>query len=207
MYYRKRKNFKSKKTKKPFRSYRRRFLRHNPMVEKKHIDRLASFNVTNLGTINVLTDVLNQGAGETQRIGDSIYALYLFLKLKVTLTTGSTYDNIRVIIVRDTMGVNAPVVTDILDGGQLGGGFAPLAQYNHFYLSRWRRLYDRVHKISDGGGQSLVIQRTIPIYSKLDFIGASTFKNQVYILLVSDESNILALPSCTYSTRLLYTDR
>lgn len=196
---------KKKVTKKSNRNYsKRNYVSYR--IEKKHLDKVNNASITNLGNLFVLTDVTTIGSGDTQRIGDQIYGLYIFLKLKLSLTTGASFDNVRVIIFRDTMGVNAPIVSDVLEGGQLGGGFAPLAQYNHYNISRYQFMYDKIHRISLGNGESNIVSRTIPIYKKIEFIGASTFKNQIYMILVSDESNILTLPSAAYTTRLFYTD-
>jgi len=173
-------------------------------VETKHYDRVNTVAVTQTGTLQLLSGVITQGVDDSQRIGDTIFARYLNLKLILLLS--SQRDNVRIIIFKDIQGYNSPTVSDVLEPGQTGSGYAPIAQYNHYFMSRFKILYDKTYRLNVGANQTVSINRWIPIRSNLHYVGGATFKNQIWMLLITDESNILQLPVCNYVTRLSYND-
>lgn len=187
----------------------RQILNYNPMArmpEVKHYDVFNSTNMGQTGAITLLSNVTTQGTGDNQRVGDNIFLTDMLIQGCIIKNPGSTYDHCRLLIVQDLQGYNTPAVSDVLESAYLGSGFAPFAPFNHYYSQRFRILKDSILNISTY--KDVVSFRwRLRIAAKTSFIGASTFKNQIYILLVSDEANILQLPYTNYVSRIWYTDQ
>jgi len=177
-----------------------------PKPENKHYDTFGTVTITQNGTLSLLSGVTSQGVQDVQRIGDSIYASSIFIKLSFITNPSASYDNIRIIFLKDLQGYNAPSVVDILEVGTLGSGFAPFSQYNHYLMSRFKIISDRIYNLNTGYKKSMALSKYVSVKSKIQFIGGSTFKNQIYMLLVGDNSNVLQLPICNFVARIIYND-
>lgn len=195
-----------RRLKRPSRVYKKRPRVSAYQPEFKHIDRFNTTTVTQTGSLDLLTGVTTQGTDDTQRIGDTIHAYSLMVRLAIIRNTASNYDNVRIMLVQDLQGTNAPIVTQILEPGFLGGGFAPFAPRNHYYLNRFRILFDRTVTLSLNMGVSKNFKHYMRINRRLEFIGASTFTGQVYLLVAGDNPNVLQLPIINWVTRLTYYD-
>jgi len=174
--------------------------------ENKHFDVNISQSSATTGTLTLLSAV-GQGVDDTQRVGNTLYLRTLFLVTQIGLNLAATSQSIRLIILIDKQGYNAPSVGDVIEPALLGGGLAPISQYNHYYMSRFKILYDKTLKVSTGYGENLIWKRTIPLRVNSHYIGTSTtFKNQIYILHFSNETNNLQLPLLNASARIIYND-
>ena len=177
-----------------------------PPPEVKHFDVSLSQNVLVNGTLNRLTSIA-QGVDDTQRIGNVLYLRSVYLNYTLNMNSSSTYDNVRVIVLCDKQGYNTPGVVDIVEPGNVGGNLAPISQYNHYYLQRFRILYDKIHTLSLGKTESIIVKRMIKLGFRSHFIGAgTTFANQVYILVLGSNTNILQLPVMNTVSRIIYND-
>jgi len=200
-----------KKTTKRRKLYKKRPMKYRryrsmPKPENKHYDVNLSQNVVTAGTLTLLSNI-GQGVDDTQRVGNTLHLRSLFLNILVKQNAVSLTDNVRIMIVRDKQNYNTPAISDILEPGVLGAGLAPLAHYNHYYMSRFKVLYDKIFSISTGGGESFHIKKWIPLFCDSHYIGASTvFKNQIYLVHVGDNTNVLALPTINTSARIIYQD-
>jgi hypothetical protein len=195
---------KYKKTRKGFR--RRRATVGARIPENKHFDVNLSQNCTSSGTLN-LVSAITQGVDDTQRLGNTLYLKTLFLTTKLVLSSNSTHDEIRLIVLIDRQGYNTPAIFDIVEPALMGTSLSTISQYNHYYMSRFKILYDKTLKLSSGFSENLIWRRTIPLRVASHYIGATTtFKNQIYVLHFSGQSNILAYPNISIGTRIIYTD-
>jgi len=201
---------------KKMRTKRRKLYKKRPMgyrtfkrvarPENKHFDVGLSQGSLNTGTLNLLTGI-GQGVDDTQRVGNTLHLRSLYLSVVAKQNTISTIDTVRILVVRDRQNYNVPSVIDILESGAVGGGLAPLAQYNHYYMSRFKILFDRTFTLTSGGAEAYTFKKWIPIFSDSHYIGASTvFKNQIYLLHISDNGNILSMPVINISARIIYQD-
>lgn len=196
-----------RRSKKPSRVYRKRRSLPPYQPELKHLDRYNTFNLSQSGNLVTLSDVTVKGTDDTQRIGDNVHGFSVYLRFSLIRSASSDYDNIRFIIFQDMMGTNIPSVNQILEPAYVSTAFAPFASKNHFYLSRFRIFMDRTVSMSVNTG----IVKNFKLYRKLnglkvEFIGGSTFKNQVYLLVIADTPNLLALPQIRYTSRFVYYD-
>lgn len=202
VYMNKKKTFKKsyRKFKKPKR------LIMSKMPENKHFDVNISQSITQAGTLNLLSQI-GQGVDDTQRIGNTLYLKSLFMNVSIVQNAGSTIDNVRLMVVVDRQGFNAPAVNSVLEPALLTSTLAPLSQYNHYYMSRYKVIYDRTLKLSTGFSETLIYKKYIPLKFASHYIGAATtFKNQVYLLHIGDNPNVLALPVLNVACRIIYTD-
>jgi len=199
-----------KKTKKT-KSYKKRpsryrYYRSVSKPENKHYDINLSQNVTSGGTVTLISNI-GQGVDDTQRIGNTLHLRSLYLNLLIKQTNTSVEDTVRVIVLRDRQNYNTPSINDILEPGVLSTGLASLAQYNHYYMSRFKIIYDKIFTITPGGGEVIRIKKWLPLFCDSHYIGASTvFKNQIYLVTVGDNTNILTLPTMNCSARIIYRD-
>jgi hypothetical protein len=106
------------------------------------------------------------------------------------------------------MGVNSPVVSDVLEAALVGTSFTNVAPYVWDYRKRFRVLKDHsYHLVKDSNSMLYNARFRVKLGFKSYNIGASTtFKNHVYLLMIGTEANVLNLSNITYNTRLVYTD-
>lgn len=174
--------------------------------ELKKYDTYVSGQVDYNGKITLL-DSPSQGTGSTNRIGNSIVIRSIEFSGSVTLQGTSQFDTLRQILVLDNMGVNAPAISEILDATVIGSSSAIVALRNNGYMPRFKFYFDKLHKVTTGGGQQVTWKRVLNnINLTCYFIGASTFKNMLYLLEISNEANILNAPLAYTGVRIYYTD-
>ena len=174
-------------------------------IELKKYDTYIAGNISYNGSLASI-DLPTQGTGSTNRVGNQITIRKLEVRGTISLQGTSTFDTVRIMFLVDTMGVNAPVIGDILDGTVLGSSSAVVALSNHGYAPRFKILYDKLHTISSGQGQQKMITFTLPMNLVSYFVGASTFKNALYNVLISNEGNVLNYPLVYLGIRLHFSD-
>ncbi len=174
-------------------------------MELKKYDTYVSGQVDYNGKITLL-DSPSQGTGSTNRIGNSIIIRKIEFFGVVTLQGTSNFDTLRQILVLDNMGVNAPAIAEILDATVIGSASAIVALRNNGYMPRFKFYFDHMKKVTTGGGQQVVWKKTLNMNLACYFVGASTFKNMLYLLEVSNEANILNAPLAYTGVRIYFTD-
>lgn len=177
-------------------------------VEVKYFDQYQiSTSVPATGTLTNISDI-TRGDEVTQRIGNQVLLKEIQFRVGMYLNANATQTALRIIVLQDTFGTNAPAVSDVLETAFLGSYYSEVAPYYWDYRKRFRILKDEVTYLCKQSGKSGVAKQfTIKLGFNSQHIGASTtFKNQVYLLLVSNESNALNLPVINIHSRLLYTD-
>lgn len=174
--------------------------------EHKHYDVFNTHSIISTGTLTLLSGVTTLGADDNQRIADTIYVTSLYLRMTLSRSTTSDYDNIRIIVLQDLMGYNVPAVNDIMEPFPMGTAYAPSAQRNHYYLSRFRILWDTTVTMTLNLGVGKHLKKNIRVNRRLEYVGASTFKNQIWLLTIGDNNNALTLPIIKTASRIIYTD-
>jgi len=159
------------------------------------------------GNIYNITDV-TRGVEVTQRIGNELFLKKIEFRISASLNSNVTKASIRYLILVDKMGYNAPSVTDILDAGLVGTSYSDIAPYHWDYKRRFVIRKDVVLSLTKGGTNEYLARRfTIPLNFRANYIGASTtFKNQVYLVIIGSETNVLNISSFQYHSRLYYSD-
>lgn len=184
-----------------------RTLNSQKRVEHKYFDQITSASVTTAGNIINISDI-TRGVEVTQRVGNQVLLKYIDLRLAYYLNTNTDQSMVRVILLIDTMGVNAPVVSDVLDSGLVGSGYTNIAPYNWDLRKRFIIKKDLTLNLCKNSETfSRVLSMRVPLNVTSYNIGASTtYKNQVYILFIGTESNTLNLSTFQYHSRLVFTD-
>lgn len=176
-------------------------------AEMKYFDQITSASVTTAGNIINITDV-TRGTDPTQRIGNEVFLHHMDFSTAYYINSNVDQAMIRVIVLLDTMGVNAPIVSDVLDSGLVGSGYTNIAPYNWDLRKRFVIKKDlTVHLNKSASTSSRIIKFRVPLKIKSYNIGASTtYKNQIYILFIGTESNTLNLSTFQFHSRLHFTD-
>lgn len=176
--------------------------------ETKYFDQTYALNPTHSGHLQNLSDI-TRGNEVTQRIGNEVFLKSIEFRMNFRLNTEYVTDTcIRYIVFIDTMGYNAPQVSDLLESGLLGTEYTTISPYYWEYRKRFIIKRDEVVPLVMGA-TSQVVQRQfkVPLNLRSYNIGAATtFKNHVYILIVGNESNSVHLSTIIYNSRLLFTD-
>lgn len=175
-------------------------------VEIKYFDQFSSASLTAAGTLANISDV-TRGAEVTQRVGNQITFKGIEVRFSATINGAATSTAVRMLLFLDTMGVNAPNVGDVLDSTFLGSTYSQVAPYYWDYRKRFVMLKDETTYVNKESNASCFyhVKHKLNVISQ-NIGSATTFKNQIYLLLVSNEPNVLALPTFWYTTRLTYTD-
>jgi len=177
-------------------------------VEIKYFDQYQiSTSVTAAGTITNISDI-TRGNDVTQRIGNQVTLKEIEFRVGMYINANATQTALRIVVIQDTFGTNAPSVSDILETAFLGSYYSEVAPIYWDYRKRFRILKDDVTYLCKSANTSGVAKHfTVKLGFNSQHIGSSTtFKNQVYLLLVSNESNALNLPVINIHSRLLFTD-
>jgi hypothetical protein len=180
----------------------------NKHVEVKYFDQYQiSTNVTASGTITNISDI-TRGNDVTQRIGNQVTLKEIHFRQGLYLNANATQTAVRVLVVLDTFGTNAPSVSDVLETAFLSSVYSEIAPYYWDYRKRFRILHDDVTYLCKSSSASGVYKQWVnKLNLESQHIGSSTtFKNQIYLILVSNESNVLNLPVINIHSRLLFTD-
>ena len=177
------------------------------MPELKYFEQYGSGQISVAGNIVNISDI-TQGVDVIQRVGQQVKFSHAELKLHITIQGTATPEINRVMLVLDTQGFNAPGVSDILEGIFSGSAWMPIATTNWNYKRRFRILYDQAFSMNNAAYQNVVVHKKVSLKNIVaNYIGASTtFKNQVYLLFMTSESNVLALPNYYWTWRLYFHD-
>jgi len=176
-------------------------------VELKYFDQTIANNPTTAGNIANISDI-TRGQDVTQRIGNEVYLHRIEFRVSASLNPNVTKAAVRYIVLVDRMGYNAPAISDVLESGLLGTVYTDISPYVWDYRKRFTVLKDEVLSLTKGGPNEYLTRHFV---LKLGFksfnIGAATtFKNQLYILIVGAETNVLNLSTFQYNSRLIFTD-
>jgi len=173
----------------------------------KYFDQSLQLGAVTSGNLYNISDV-TRGDEVTQRIGNEIFLKKIEFRISASLNSNVTKASIRYLILIDKMGYNAPVVTDILDAGLVGTSYSDIAPYYWDYKRRFVIRRDVVLSLTKGGVNEYLARRfSIPLNLRANYIGsATTFKNQVYLLIIGSETNVLNISSFQYHSRLHFTD-
>lgn len=176
-------------------------------VELKYFDQTIANNPTTSGNIANISDI-TRGQDVTQRIGNEVYLHRIEFRCSASLNPNITKAAVRYIILVDRMGYNAPAISDVLESGLLGTVYTDISPYVWDYRKRFTVLKDEVLSLTKGGPNEYLTRHfTLKLGFKSFNIGAATtFKNQLYILIVGAETNVLNLSTFQYSSRLIFTD-
>lgn len=176
-------------------------------VEHKYFDQSLQIGAVVAGNIYCISD-LTRGTDVTQRIGNQ--ATLKSLDFRASFSINSLVDKamIRYILFVDKQGYNAPTVIDVLQAGLVGTSYTDIAPYEWNYRKRFKILHDEVVALNKNGsnGYSFRSMRK-DLNLTATYIGASsTFTNQVYLIAIGSETNILAISSFQYHSRIEFTD-
>lgn len=176
-------------------------------VEPKYFDQTIAVNPVTAGGIANISDI-TRGTDVTQRVGNQVFLKTIEFRCSASLNVNVTKAAIRYIIMIDKMGYNAPVASDVLETALLGTVYTDVSPYVWDYRKRFTILRDEVLSLTKGGPNEYVTRHfTLKLNTHSFHIGAATtFKNQVYILIVGAETNVLNLSTFQYNSRLVFTD-
>jgi hypothetical protein len=176
-------------------------------AEQKYFDQFTSLSVTTSGTITNISDI-TRGTDVTQRVGNEVYLQHLEVNISAYLNANVDSAFLRLMFLVDTMGYNLPVVADVLEPALVGTAYTNVAPYYWEYRKRFRILKDEsFHLVKDASNRLFNARYRIPLGFKSYNIGSSTtFKNQIYVLMIGTETNVLNLSNFTYNTRLVFSD-
>lgn len=148
------------------------------------------------------------GDSGSQRDGNQLKAVGIYLKYLWTIDASATNTQVRVLLVHDKQ-TNGAIFTgaDVLaDVSAIDNIISP---YNLDNKYRFRILYDRVHQMNNGGNQSVTAKKFIKLNEKLRYDNAaaaiSSLTSSSYSLLImsSESSNY---PLITLHSRLRFVD-
>lgn len=176
-------------------------------VENKYFDQSLSSGVTAVGLLYNISDI-TRGTDVTQRVGNQVTLKSIEFRLSFSLNSNVTKAAVRFLVVLDKQGYNAPVVSDILEPGLINTTYTDIAPYHWDYRKRFDVKKDEVVSLTKGGPQEYTTRHFVmPLNLQSQHIGASTtFKNQLYLLVIGSELNIANISSFQYHSRLIFTD-
>lgn len=175
-------------------------------VETKYFDQYSSGSIPVAGSLTLVSDI-TRGNEVTQRVSNQIQLKHLSLRFTTNIHPSAINSYTRVLLVLDKMGMNAPTIAEILEPLYLSSPFTAVAPYQWDYRKRFKILYDQKVLLTQAAFTASCLSAEVGINVPSFHIGASTtFKNQVYLIILSTEQNILALPGYYWQTRLTYTD-
>lgn len=178
-------------------------------IEDKYIVDEGVDQPTFTGAILDMTPLPVQGAGESQRVGDTIKMKNMFFNYNII--SGGPQEHVRVIVFQWKLNT-VPVVVDILNGTYIGVLYAPLAPFNmdNYNNKSFVILYDRNHLLDDnqgptmGRGSKLITSFTKKITYAAGF--AVPLNNRIYVLYISNTNAGINNPTLRYTAQTIYED-
>lgn len=175
-------------------------------VEMKYFDQYSSGSIPVAGSITNITDI-TRGVEVTQRVSNQVTLKHLSFRLTTNIHPSAINSYTRAILVLDKMGMNAPTIAEVLEPLYLSSPFTAVAPYQWDYRKRFKILYDQKVLLTQAAFTAASLGTDLSMNVQSYNIGASTtFKNHVYLIILSTEQNILALPGFYWQTRVTYTD-
>lgn len=172
-------------------------------VETKFNDMLDTTTIATTGTQDDGLVDIPQGSGQSERIGNEIYAKSIFGRMYIVKNTLAPQTAVRVIFYQDkqTRLATIPNVNEVLQSAQY------LSCYNYNTRGRFNILSDEQYVVNTNN-PNLLIKVNIPLDFKIGYSnGTSTNWNQnaVFLLMIQDTST--NLPTVQYDLRLKYNDK
>lgn len=187
-------------------------------LERKFIDTVSTLTgVTSTGTLLTMSSPA-QGAGQSQRVGDSITVKSIDLNYSVVGYDATNMVRVILFKWKNDDAAYAPSVSSILTAAQLVQDTAPFAQFNwdNMKSGDFRICYDRVHSLSYNNaaaspGSAVQAVRKKIVGKRLhgglvELTAGTTTGEGVYFLLVISDSAAIGHPKFNYSVRIEYTD-
>lgn len=176
-------------------------------VEHKYFDQSLQVGAVIAGNIYCISD-LTRGDDVTQRIGNQATLKTIDFRASFSINTVVDKAMIRFILFVDKQGYNAPVVVDILESGLVGTSYTDICPYEWNYRKRFKILHDEVVPLNKNGSNGYSFRSLkFPLNITSQYIGASsTFTNQIYLIVIGSETNVLAISSFQYHSRIEFTD-
>lgn len=157
------------------------------------------------GLLHDLSNV-SQGDGDSERDGDKIYLKMVHIRGYCQVSSASTYNVIRFLLVQWKPN-SIPSVSDILQN--IGTANAPNSFINWDKRQMFRVLKDWRQIVLGTDRQAAMFNVKITskkILKQLQFVsGGTTCTNMVYLLAISDDG-LTSFPAFTYYSRVTYTD-
>lgn len=173
-------------------------------LEYKYTDTTVTQFATQAGQLSGL-DYPSNGTGPSQRVGNEITVKSVEVRYHVSLN-GATANAVRLMLLVDLQGYNSPAVTDILTPANVGSAFCPISTFHYPYRKRFRILWETLFVLYTAYPEQ-VSRVKLPVSLTSAFVGASTFVNQLYWLVCSDESNAANYPVVNACLRVVYSDQ
>lgn len=176
-------------------------------VEHKYFDQSLQIGAVVAGNIYNISDI-TRGDQVTQRIGNQVTLKSIDFRASFSINSLVDKAMIRFLIVHDKQGMNAPVVTDILQSGLVGTSYSDICPYEWDYRKRFRILKDEVVPLNKNGSNGYSFRHyKLKLGITSQHIGAATtFQNQIYLIVIGSETNVLAISSFQYHSRIEFTD-
>lgn len=183
----------------------------NQSIQTKYFDTyIANQNITNVGTLQNLV-LPTQGAGVSQRTGDTIFMRKFSINYKVSTQNADLFNTVRVLIFIwfPNSFLVAPTFATLTNGG---GTTTTQWMYDWQYSNQFKVLYDRVHALSGlatsptaAGHQSSSVE--IKFRNKrVEFsIGSTSGSQQIWLFTISD-SLVAPFPLLEFGSRVAYSD-
>lgn len=178
----------------------------NNDVEMKYFDQFGAGQIPVAGNLVCISDI-TRGTDPIQRIGNQVTFKHLMVRFTTNIHPNAVNDYNRLMVVMDKQGYNAPSITDILEPAYLSSPYTAVAPVHWDYRKRFKILYDQKVLLTQAAFTAGALTVDIPLNIKSQNIGTSTtFINQLYLLILTTETNVLSLPGMYWQSRLTFTD-
>jgi len=173
--------------------------------EIKFYDESGTVSLSTSGSVFCVSD-LAQGDTDITRDGDKI--VLKSMQLRGTMTLADTSNIIRIIVFQwfpvDT--ASDPTADDIL---QTTGTFGIVSAYQHDQRNQYHILADRTYTLTTASQPYRHWQIKIPfkyVKKQATFLAGGVYgANHIHILMISDSAAV-ADPTCSFYSRIYYTD-
>lgn len=186
-------------------------------AEYKYLDMSGLAATINTNPNITTLSNMARGTGESQRIGSSVLAKSLQMRLVLRQHASATKTTMRVMVikVKDDLEGSAPTGTAILEN--VAAGYNLISPLNKDNSSKWWVLMDKVYHLNVGSGTEIDIKKYFTFGMTKDKQGNNTVghhvtfdtsdaiaKGHVFIMFISNETT--NVPTVDWFTRLNYID-
>lgn len=185
-------------------------------IEKKYLNAIiAQTGVSSTSGLQCITEGIQQGTTDSQRVGDTIKLTKIYLRLFWGIGDSENFMRFIVFQWKPSDQTTAPTAADILLPG--ASSIVDISsQYNHDKRSLFKILFDKTISMNgDGTGagspdtstsRGFCVETLLPKVDRVSFEAATVRgMGHIYVLSVSD-STIIPHPYIYYSMKVMYTD-
>lgn len=204
-FYRRRRNYKSRKGRSRFKKLERRVAKITRSIEKKYWDNSFTYTLDWDGDFHTC-NAPSSGLGDDERVGDKIVITSLAFRFSLQRNNAGDFPAVRILVIWDKLNL-VTALSDMLITG--AGAFAYLSQMSIDRRADFLVLKDKTYQLDSAGPNDITRSMVVKLNKTTQFASSTTTITKGVLRLVmiaSTDPTATNRPILEGYTRIRYTD-